>query len=163
MDKDILREIYGRFGFNSYFLEEIQFCHKCFMAGNNHPILDSFDRNAQYMMIYEMSCSMQTSDRIVPGPVRQILDDAFTVSGFSQDSFYIMNIEKCNLDNSSFKKDTCIRYCLSYKIEILQPTYIISLGKKDLRLNTKLGFHMAKPSWVGDFITWECLCIPCFT
>ncbi len=119
------------------FLEEIQSCHKCFMAGDNHPILDSFDRNIQYMMIYEMPSSVQSSNLIIPGPVRQLLDDAFTVSGFSRDNFYITNIVKCNLDNSSFSNDTCIQHCLPYirkEIEILQPTCIFSLGKEVFKL-----------------------------
>ncbi|MGI6706896.1 MAG: uracil-DNA glycosylase family protein [Clostridia bacterium] len=122
------------------FLEEIQSCHKCFMAGDNHPILDSLDRNIQYMMIYEMPSSIQSSNRIIPGPVRQLLDDAFTVSGFLRDNFYITNIVKCNLDNSSFRRGTCIQYCLPYirnEIEILQPTCIFPLGKNVFTLLCK--------------------------
>ena len=119
----------------SLLCEKIQSCTKCelLMESTINPAFGKGNVNAKIVLIGE-ACGKDETEQGIPfiGRAGQMLDKVLAAIGWTLDDVYICNILKCrppsNRNPSQEEADNCRAY-LDLQLEIINPEYIICLGK----------------------------------
>jgi len=115
--------------------EKVQSCNKCdsLMGATVNPAFGKGSPNAQIVLLGE-ACGKEETEQGIPfvGRAGRMLDKIIDAIGWTLDDVYICNILKCrppgNRNPSQEEANNCRPY-LDLQIKVINPKYIICLGK----------------------------------
>lgn len=115
--------------------EKIQSCSKCKLLADStiNPAFGKGNIDAKIVLIGE-ACGKEETEQGIPfiGRAGQMLDKILASIGWTLDDVYICNILKCrppgNRNPSQEEANNCRSY-LDLQLQVINPDYIICLGK----------------------------------